>query len=331
MTEPYLTSTLRRLEQPEPFVPPEVDLRGLRTMPLDCDALLASDLMALATPEEGWAALKLWCRTWQNSGRLTDDDRVLAGYACAGDRKQWAKIKAVAMRGFVLCNDSYWYHETISPLALSAWEARCKYRTKRDDHASRMEKWRATKHAQSASQNSISDTPVTCHNTRTEQECDAFGAHVVTSKRGIGRGRGRVTTKEQEQEQRAQEIQETKYELKPETRATVAMIEAGMTPTRCNPHDPRLAAAIAEGVTPELLASLVPSIPPNAAQPMAWVVAAALGQLRDARARTKPHQATAPPASRLPSIEEHKAAAKPFPAWLLSDDANQGETENASD
>ena len=283
----YLTSALQRSELPAPLVPGDVDLRGLRTMPLDCDALLASDLMALATAEEGWAALKLWCRTWQNSGRLTDDDRVLAGYACAGDRKQWAKVKAVAMRGFVLCKDGNWYHETISPLAISAWEARCKYRSKRANDSSRMEKWRESKRDNDASHNAYSDAHVTRHERVLEPSRDT----PVTAKRGIGIGIGigKGKGKEQQQEQRAQDF--VKFtdpvpdpeNLSPNVQAARAMVAAGLSPTQCNPQHPALAAALAEGVTPEQLAELVRRAPPG--RPMAWAIATARGQLADSKTK----------------------------------------------
>lgn len=280
MTEPYLTSTLQRLELPEPLVPDDVDLRGLRTMPLDVDALLASELLVLANDAELATALKLWSRCWQNSGRLSNDERVLAGYGCNGDRKKWAAVKRMAMRGFVLCNDGNWYHETISQFAIRAWDERLKYRAKRDVEAERLRLWRESK--QPKNENEMALKRVS-NDVRTHHEMPKKG------REGKGRevkGTNLLKEQEQGQERRASEIQNSDVGLKPETLATMAMIQAGMVPTKCNPHDPRLRAAIAEGVTPELLASLVPNIPPNAAQPMAWVVAAARGQLADSKTRS---------------------------------------------
>ncbi|MCW6512625.1 hypothetical protein [Lichenifustis flavocetrariae] len=73
---------------PDPLVSPDVDLRGFSGFMLDVDRLLTSELVALGTPEECWAALMLWCRAWKQSppASLPDDDRVLAAFSGAGKR-----------------------------------------------------------------------------------------------------------------------------------------------------------------------------------------------------------------------------------------------------
>lgn len=123
-------------EPPAPLVPPEVDLRGLGGFMLRTDRLLASELVALGSPEECWAAVLLWCRAWQQTpaASLPDDDRVLASFSGAGRR--WKHVKDMAMRGFVLCSDGRWYHRVLADEALEAWSRRLKFR-ERSDKANR--------------------------------------------------------------------------------------------------------------------------------------------------------------------------------------------------
>lgn len=80
---------------------------------LNTDLLMASELWALATGDEFKAAVGLWCRAWKQTppGSLPDDDRVLAAFSGAG--KAWPKVKAMALRGFVKCDDGRLYHATL--------------------------------------------------------------------------------------------------------------------------------------------------------------------------------------------------------------------------
>lgn len=112
----------------QPLVPADVDLRGLPGFMLRTDRLLSSELVALGTPEECWAAVLLWCRAWQQrpAASLPDDDRILASFSGAGRR--WPKIKAMAMRGFIRCSDGRWYHKVLAEEAIDAWERRLRFR-----------------------------------------------------------------------------------------------------------------------------------------------------------------------------------------------------------
>jgi uncharacterized protein YdaU (DUF1376 family) len=80
---------------------------------LNVDRLLNSDLVALASCEEIGAALLLWARAWKQipPGSLPNDDRILAAFSKAGRR--WPKIKEMALRGFVLCDDGRLYHPVL--------------------------------------------------------------------------------------------------------------------------------------------------------------------------------------------------------------------------
>lgn len=116
-----------------PLTPPDSDLRGLPFMPLDVVRLLDSDLFALSTGDEFKAAVALWCKCWLQlpAASLPNDDRILASLAGFGrDTRGWLKVKAMAMRGFILCDDGRWYHEVIAQKAIEAWGHRLKQRSK---------------------------------------------------------------------------------------------------------------------------------------------------------------------------------------------------------
>ena len=124
---------------PEPFVPADVNLRGMPGFMLDVNRLLASELVALGKPDECWAAVMLWCRAWQQQppASLPNDERVLAAFSGAGNR--WAKVKPMAMRGFVLCSDNRWYHPVLVEEVTKAWRKREAYQADQE----RLRKWRA--------------------------------------------------------------------------------------------------------------------------------------------------------------------------------------------
>lgn len=112
---------------PAPLVPANVDLRGLGYV-LRVDRLLASELVALCSPEEGWAAFMLWCRAWQQvpAASLPNNESILASFSMAGRR--WQKVRAMALRGFVLCSDQRLYHRVLADEALEAWQRRLTFR-----------------------------------------------------------------------------------------------------------------------------------------------------------------------------------------------------------
>src|SRR5690606_4124736 len=93
-------------------------------MMLDITRLRQSDFDA--TPDDSaWrAGLNLWFSAWHAvpAGSLSDDEAALAKAAGLGrDLRTWRKVKAAAMRGFVLCDDGRYYHETVCEFALEAW------------------------------------------------------------------------------------------------------------------------------------------------------------------------------------------------------------------
>lgn len=120
MTE--ATSTL-----PAPMVPAEVDLRDFPFMPLDVVRLRDSTLAIKATGEEFRAAVLLWCASWHQipAGSLPDDDAELATFAGFGRVvREFKKVKAGAIRGWVRCSDGRLYHTVIAEKAREAWNGK---------------------------------------------------------------------------------------------------------------------------------------------------------------------------------------------------------------
>jgi hypothetical protein len=114
-----------------PPVPDDLDLRDFQYMPLDVVRLVDSDLTALSTGDEFKAAVILWCKAWHQvpASSLPDDDRMLAHLAGYGrDIREWKKVREVALRKFVKCDDGRLYHPTIASKALEASEAKRKQR-----------------------------------------------------------------------------------------------------------------------------------------------------------------------------------------------------------
>ena len=130
-------------DQPPPLVSGDIDLTGFGGFMLDVNKLLASQLVAICTPEEGWAALMLWCRAWQQKphGSLPNDEKVLRVFAQVASDAKWKKLRPVAMRGFYLCSDGRYYHATIACEVEKAWLKRLAYRKDHD----RVKKFRASK------------------------------------------------------------------------------------------------------------------------------------------------------------------------------------------
>ena len=111
-----------------PLTPADCDLRDFAFMPLDATRLLDSDLFALSTGDEFKAALALWCKSWLQipAASLPDDDRVLAHLSGAGAK--WRKVKEMALRGFVVCDDGRLYHPVVAEKANDAWAKKQSYR-----------------------------------------------------------------------------------------------------------------------------------------------------------------------------------------------------------
>lgn len=111
-----------------PLTPADCDLRDFAYMPLDVARLLDSDLFALTNGDEFKAAIALWCKCWVQvpAASLPADDRVLAHLSGAGSK--WRKVKEMALRGFVPCDDGRLYHVVVSEKANEAWAKKLSFR-----------------------------------------------------------------------------------------------------------------------------------------------------------------------------------------------------------
>lgn len=165
---------------PAPLVPPDTDVSVLAGFMLNVDHLLASELVAIGTPEECWAALMLWCRAWKQipAGSLPNDERVLASFSGAGRR--WPKVREVALRGFVLCTDGRLYHRFLCQDVLRASARQTVYRDRRETDRKRLSEWRAKRRGNGG------DTPVETRVVALETRQDRTGQDVVGKKEPNG-------------------------------------------------------------------------------------------------------------------------------------------------
>lgn len=133
---------------PEPLVPAGVSLKGMPAFQLDVERLLASELVALGSPAECWAALMLWCRAWQQTppASLPNNDAVLAAFS--GARERWPEVREMALRGFVLCSDGRLYHRVLAEQAIKAWASRLRFRELQKATAERVKRYRERQAAQ---------------------------------------------------------------------------------------------------------------------------------------------------------------------------------------
>lgn len=127
-------------QPPEPLVPAEVDLRGLDYMPFFGHHLLGSEFHARCSDAEWRAGVTLWWAAWNQvpAASLPDDDVALCRLADLGrDVKEWKRLRANALHGFVLCSDGRLYHRFLAGQALIAWDKRLADREAREGETDR--------------------------------------------------------------------------------------------------------------------------------------------------------------------------------------------------
>lgn len=139
------------MSKPEPFTPPNCDLRGMPYMPLDVVRLFDSDFYALSNGEEFKAGLSLWCKAFLQvpAGSLPTNDRLLAHLSGAGAR--WDKVKEMALHGWIECSDGRLYHRVVAEKVRDAWQSRI-------DRRRRTEAARAARHSDSTPPTTGNDT-----------------------------------------------------------------------------------------------------------------------------------------------------------------------------
>lgn len=107
-----------------PFLPAETDLRDFPFMPVDIVRLFGSEFHTKASDAEWRAGVTLWLKSFHQvpAASLPNDDASLAMLAELGrDVKSWRKVRAGALRGWVLCDDGRFYHKVVAEKALEAW------------------------------------------------------------------------------------------------------------------------------------------------------------------------------------------------------------------
>lgn len=107
-----------------PLTPAGCDLSDFPRMMLDIRRLRGSSFDATLDDSAWRAALNLWMTAWHQvpAASLEDVEAELTKAAGLGrDVKTWRKVRAVALRGWIACDDGRLYHETLAELALEAW------------------------------------------------------------------------------------------------------------------------------------------------------------------------------------------------------------------
>ncbi len=117
-------------ELPEPLTPTDCDLSDFQYMELDVRRLRDSKFAASVDGEAFRAGVLLWCAAWHQipAASLPDDDIELANLAGYGRViKEWRKVRAEALAGFVKCSDGRLYHSVIAEKAVSAHQAKLRH------------------------------------------------------------------------------------------------------------------------------------------------------------------------------------------------------------
>lgn len=118
---------------PEPLTPADCDLREFPFMPLDVGRLRDSKLVSHVPPAQCFFAVILWCASWHQipAASLPDDDIELARLAGFGFVvKEWKKVRAGALYGWLKCADGRLYHPVVAEKALTAWQSKHEQRWK---------------------------------------------------------------------------------------------------------------------------------------------------------------------------------------------------------
>ena len=106
-------------------MPADVVIPRLPWVPIYADRLWDSNFFAVATAEEFKAAFCLWVKSWTQRppGSLPNDDRLLCRLAeLNGNLAKWGKVKRMALRHWVLCDDDRLYHPVVAELVLDAYQ-----------------------------------------------------------------------------------------------------------------------------------------------------------------------------------------------------------------
>lgn len=174
--------------RPKPPVPPDVDLRDFRFMPLDVVQLMNSETWALAgtVPGASRALINLWARAWHQvpAGSLPNNEAVLSGWSGVAN---WSDVRDIALRGFVESSDGRLYHKSLCEKVCEASE-RNRKTTKRATTAAQS-RWKHKKTLKKTDNAQALPEHENHHAQASENECssNASRARVLT---GTGTGTG---------------------------------------------------------------------------------------------------------------------------------------------
>lgn len=121
------------IDLPAPLTPADCDLSDFPYMELDVRRLRDSKFASTPNGDAFRAGILLWCAAWHQTpaASLPDDDIELASLAGYGRMpfsvKEWRKVRAEALHGFVKCSDERLYHPVIAEKAAHAFIAKEKF------------------------------------------------------------------------------------------------------------------------------------------------------------------------------------------------------------
>lgn len=234
--------------KPIPY-PADTRAKGWR-FELDLERVQQSDTWALAEPEARPWLLMLWCTAWQQTpcGSLPSDERVL----CARigiPAKFWAKHREVLLRGWEAHEDGRLYHAVITAQVAGMLTKKSEERQRKADYRARMEAER---------RGSPEVVPRDTTGTGAGRTPDSYGRDDT--------GTGTGTSKES--------YGPNGPTLSARGAVGAALKSAGLDPLSFNLDDPRVAALIAAGATPEHWQGLAgEALKTGKTHPWAWVLA----------------------------------------------------------
>lgn len=270
-----------------PPYPADLEAKGW-ALDYDYEKIEQSDTWAIATTEQRPWLLMIWLMAWRQApiASLPNNDRLIAA-RIGMPVERFIEWRDMLLSGFELATDGRLYHKTLTAHVL-------RMASKRDKDRARVAAWRAR---------SSVTTSDTAASNADERQSNALHTH----KSQPSNTNVRVSTAPSPTPSPTPKEQRV---LSRETQATQAMIAAGLVPTKTNPLDPRLIAAIEEGATPAMFAAMVPFVPQNATRPMAWVVAAVRGQLAEAKAGVAAPKQRPRAGPKVNSVEDAMEAAR---------------------
>jgi hypothetical protein len=175
-------------ELPEPLVPAYVDLRDFPFMPVDINRLFGSEFHARASDGEWRAGFTLWLKSWhqQPAASLPSDDVGLCRLAELGrDLKSWARVRDMALYGWIKCSDGRLYHPVVAEKALESW-------AKKRMHRDRTVKAREAKDRQRRDRERDEDVKASVTEHATDTDTEHVEEPVTTSSTGSkGQGEGK--------------------------------------------------------------------------------------------------------------------------------------------